>query len=49
MENLYTSKIFLKMTGGLKIHIPNPTPLDPPLATGLGIDTQKSKEIIDIR
>ena len=39
MENLYTSKIFSKMTGGLKMHIPNPTPLDPPLATGLGIDT----------
>ena len=31
VENLYTSKTFLKMTGG-RMHVPHPTPLDPPLA-----------------
>ena len=30
MEKLRTSKIFLKMAGG-RMHIPHPTPLDPPL------------------
>ena len=31
MEKLYTSKAFLKMADG-RMHIPHPTPLDPPLA-----------------
>ena len=31
MENLYTSKIFLKMVGR-RMHTSFPTPLDPPLA-----------------
>ena len=30
MENLYTSKTFLKMVGG-RMHTPDLTPLDPPL------------------
>ena len=31
MEKLYTSKTFLKMADG-RMHIPHPTPLDPPVA-----------------
>ena len=35
MEKFYTSKAFLKMAGG-RMHTPNPTSLDPPLATSYG-------------
>ena len=35
MENLYTSKTFLKMVGG-RMHILHPTPLDSPLAISYG-------------
>ena len=31
MEKMYPSKTFLKMAGG-RMHIPDPIPLDPPLA-----------------
>ena len=40
MENLYASKIFLKMVVG-RMHTPHPIPLDPPLAISYG-NHQKS-------
>ena len=40
MEKLFTSKTFLKLTGG-RMHTPHPTPLDPPLAISY-INHQKS-------